>query len=682
MTSTLFDLDEVAPAKKPVERDVLAVEIADRASLSTKAISDAIRAWAHGDRALPDDPRFSGEFVDEYGLERWSVANLAQTDAGELLVRFTRPDTRGGGLDGHIVSAARWAADGSLVDYSGSRMIPTGLIPKATEEGGVFLGRGFNAMRLLGKLGAWGLFRSMDGDLSRESVALLRDVVEVPSRLLSSATPELPAETKRRLAALYLAHLGCEVERAQALPLTDESIFSKATMLHEMRVLRDSCHGRFDTPKPEDFSEDVATVLAPLLNLFTWTFETPEWAGSVETDLSSGWRADLTVTARHIPTGTVLQDVEVECLRSHKDEICAMFDPATRVGAVAEALAKELKRANTPVAQNVPSPAPGKKPRKAEALKRATPEQVAGLLQTITLLRPFANTPEQQAAISATEAVAADGKATGLAVTQADDTLSDGFGHLEKQVNAEAQTLLARRLWSSEDVASAKKLGALTEALCTAVPCYSESNRSIEEMVPSLTTSPSVAEVADGWWVSRDASGAMHGAVSGTGYYSMGSGVDLTDRKATVSHLLEEPAGVFNRFRHYLKSDSCSPEFAQWLKSLPYTPEQNAARRAGSLVAGCLQARAVLDNIGAVVGLLESPDATAEEAHRLARLMACSEITDDALEQAAGVARVLLEARFGAVHSTAQAEGGFFDEEEKDAEVPSEEDSEADGEEG
>jgi len=67
----------------------------------------------------------------------------------------------------------------------------------------------------------------------------------------------------------------------------------------------------------DDFLPEEAPTLAPLVDLFAWPMVTAEWEGNVSIDTSSGWRIAVSIDARHLTSGAVIE-TEIDMLGSRR----------------------------------------------------------------------------------------------------------------------------------------------------------------------------------------------------------------------------------------------------------------------------------------------------------------------------------------------------------------------------
>ena len=523
-SDTLFDLELLSPVPAP-KGPSLGDEIAARATTCTKKASDAIASWAEGERAQSADPRFEGLFVSGYGMDLHRVVNLAVRGDGDLLVRFSSPSKRGGEERVDVLASARWAKDGSLVGSTGTRMIPAALIPDGPvlTDRRVFVGDLHDPLKLVSSRGPWGLFANLwsDQPLGSEHVALLSEMVEIPSSLIADEGAPLPKDLKERLKSLHIASLGKKLAAVNALAPGWDALGAAGNLLQK-------------TWGSEELLPEEENLLAPVLALFTWTFFTGEWDATVEIDSDMGWQSDIRVEATHIPTGARVHGYHD--LHEDDADLLDWFNPATRQGKVISLLEKAAQ------SEASPAPTPMKGNGKAAKVHLASQERLDYLKKDMTVLASVSNTDLQAKALLEASGVLAKAKATEAEVSFAHQGLGEAFAPHGQKVMEEAKALFEVLIWEGEILGKARALAARYDELSGTVQCRDDNSEGVSEMIKHIDSSTRVFEVAPGWWVGKDVDGSLHGAVSCTGFYS-GAGrlAEGDETKSLTTHLLEEP---------------------------------------------------------------------------------------------------------------------------------------------
>lgn len=669
MSDTLFDLDAVAPVCKPEapcsSNSSLVAAIAARATLPMKAASDTIGLWTQGRVLTPDDPILLGDFVNEYTLDRWMVANVALMSGGELLVRFqTEGDTA-------LIPAARLAPDGSIIGFHGSRMIPAALIPERTNpsSGQVYLSDAMQVVRLLGSKGAWGLFESLGANNPAAFIGLLCNCVELPLSKWTADDITLPESVCQQLREMHLARLSTAVTEFQTSKLSAELIFSISAFLRSQRRNVRFCH---QLTTSSDFDPDQAAILQPLLNLLSWSFAEGEWKGEVSVDASYGWRIDIELKGTHLITGAEAE-ADVSLLRNEKS-FARWFDPVKRIKEAISAL-EATKASKAVIARTEDEPK-----KKQKGSKSVAPDAIESLGNAVTFLRQYADNETQSAALAHCVSVMDLPNPSETEIDEARVRLFLAFTTLSETITLQAGRLLQLRHWTNELVDRAEKLVRFADELGGFIRCYSDDLRSVRETIETRESLVRVISVAPGYWVAIDKDGASHGAVSSTGYYSLGGnligGGSTPAMDSLVSHLLEEPEHP-KQIRKLTSTTTYPRTYIEWLKGLPCLPEQNAIRDAANYLSGISQVQSIRANLGRAVEMLAAGHATPDEARRVFDLLDHDSVADPRVWQIADIARELLELRFGPFKTRRGAEQRMLDDEESDDPVETPDDDEA-----
>ena len=643
-------------AESPRTDDRLLKDIVDRATVAMKEASDAVAAWAAGKRLGSGEAVLEGDFVNEYGLDRWRVTTVAPDADGEFGVRFVGSGERERDV---VLPKARLAADGSLVACTGSRMIPVSLLPERTLPGDEFYLEGFASVaRLVGRNGPWGLFETRDREGEAQChVALIASAVAVPSSLFSQPGTPISESTLARLMKLHLAHLQGQVKELSGRPLDGEEVFDTGRFLREAhRGFLSPC----DLTKPENFHPEEAAVLAPIFDLLSWPVKTDEWSGRVNIGTSYGCHADVAIEATHLASGGAFEaslELRRSSLKQGSSEL-AWFDKSQRLALAVAALDAERSRCTKPEAPTVPADVSVGKPKKETKKPKAeTAEALTALRKEAADLSPYGKTEEQRRAILAAETIVPT--ATPDEASAIRDGLSAAFAPDEEAVEPAATTLLAQRVWTAETIQQAEKLIKFVDVLPTGP--YSDAFCQMRDFVVTTQASYFVREVAPGWWFACG-NGSQRGIASETGYFS---GLSLAEDerephklepRKLVSHLLESPGG-HAWLRSFTKSDDCTAALASWVKSLWPAPEMNAIRRLGLILVGLEQQAAIRAQIDEAVTALESPEFGKSDAHRLFNALTSNRCESEPELFAARAARDMIEARFGPFNEPATQPG-------------------------
>jgi hypothetical protein len=654
MTDTLFDLDALAPSVAPkadVEDVRLANQIASSATLATKAASDAIGLWGRSRAVAVDDPVLGGEFVDTVNSDRWRVANVGLRPDGDVVLRFVTSDPR---QHAHVLVAARMASDGALVDFAGGRMIPAELVPAAAttvdDDCGLCLMHAMEAVRLVGRKGPWGRFRSLESRRDqREFVGLLSESVEIPASLLGDAGQPVADDVRRRLLEMHVARLSAQVAEIQAAPISQESISAAAGLLRANRRVPENM---WLPVSVDDFLPEEAPTLAPLVDLFAWPMVTAEWEGNVSIDTSSGWRIAVSIDARHLTSGAVIE-TEIDMLGRDAAKLAEWFSPSARVDAAVRELERELKVLGRAQAAPVESATTAK--RKPAKQPVADEESVNWLRNAIAFLKPLAVSADELAAVERASTIAATVRIDEPSIEEVRGFLGNAFQRLRADLLIEAERLLAVRVWTQAVINDAVRHLEFSEKVGGVVRVWSDAGTQVESLIESVQAELKVVEVVPGWWVSYDGPRMnQHGAVSSTGFYSgcglveRAGGATNMDARALVAHLLDG-AGGHDSLRSLFKSEECPSAFAAWLRGLRFAPEANAARNAAQYLTGLARTRSILSNIGKTVDALAAEGTTAVDAQSLYAALQHSYVADEEVGVFASIGQSLLAARFGSL---------------------------------
>lgn len=679
MNDTLFDLELVAPSSAVQQSNSLEKEIASRATMAMKQASDSICAWVTGTRIDPDSPFLAGEFVNEWSLARWRIANIVKNVSGDLVLLFEQvgEETRG-----TLFVAARLAADGTIVNFEGDRMFPVAMIPEiqtgSTGEN-LHFHTGYNAVHLMGTKGGLGLFRPAgESSDSSDWIGSLNYASEVPKTFFTSSGVAVSRDTREAIIQLHVRRLEKEVAALRGIPVSWKTIFASSSLLGEnVRNKED----RFSPLSAENYLPEEASTLAPLLDMFSWSIETSEWSGIVSVDTSSGWSINIEIQAKHLVSGVTLE-VEDDIRSGDDSKLTDWFTPSTRTTMAIRRLDDTRAAEGQPRCESAepPTQTKGKKVKRPAS---ATPDQKDELAAAIECVRPYALNPQTLSALGEAETVAKSDSPSATTVTEAHKNLSAAFSFLADNVKKDAANILCVRLWTCVTIADARRFLDFVDSLRKAVDFWSDEVMEIRKVVEALDAKITVVEVARGWWVAHGFDSGLHGAVSSTGFFScIGScGGDTgleTDPRSLVAHLLDSSASPCDEFKHFFRSKDCPAFFADWVKSLRYSPDNNAVYHAGRYIKGIEQLRSIRANIGRLMAVLETETTSQEDGYCLIRLLESNCVEDQCDRDLALIAKALLVDRFGLVSGKPdEVDEALFSEE-----VPPTDDDDDDGSDG
>jgi hypothetical protein len=681
MNDMLFDLDAVAPvatARPKAHETDMSREIAVRATLEMKAVSDAIGLWARSPRLAVDHPVLAGRFVDTWTLDPWTAINVVPRPDGDVLVRFLGE----GEDDCRVLAGARLAEDGALVDFTGQRMIPMALVPAAaTAKGTICVGTSFSVLRVIGRQGPWARFRPVDeSNPEKDAVGLASEVIAIPSPLAVDAGPEVDDTVRQSLMEAHLKHLSTRVAKLNGKPLSWQAIRARAELLEGNRR---SAERRWQAPTAEDFLPAEAKVLQPLIDLFQWSVTTEEWSAEVCIDTSAGWRMEVTIEGTHRPCGTPVE-VDVDLQSDETEEIMEWFSPSGRAQATIRELDTEWKAEFAPAAKSRSGAERVGKKRGARKEPAADKEEVEELRAEVEFLRQH-GADAAGAVFANAQSVAGGERPTQNAVAEAKESLVPLLDRIDSEAECRAAALLAVRCWGASDAVQARAITTLSGQLAEFGLNRPGAPRTIAEILRNLDYGPFTVEAAPGWWIAAGSDEALHGAVSCTGFYSRCSGVEEEGRPGDgnsvpklLEHLLEEAAhGARRQVAQLVKSGDCPAAFAEWVKTLPCAPEQNAISGAARHLRALAQVRSIRANLARAVSAIAGEATTAVVAKRLFAALECECLTDVPELEMGLIARNLLQERFelGGRKERADEEELFAEPEEK----IEEQEGEADG---
>ncbi len=658
----------------------LAHDIAVRATLATKNASDAIGAWVAAERLTADAAVLNDTFFQQRGEGGWKVANIAVGTDGEVALRFTKSDSE----HYDYLTAARLAADGSLVGRLGERMIPASLAPERNAHGTeIRFDGGFAPVILLGSKGQWGMFETVGRERQDTHVDLLSATLVVPPEVLFVEPGTAIADVVRsQLVALHLKSLEGKVQAILADTPTGDSVFAVGRFL---RKLHRGFLSAVSVPTPEDFLPEERTILAPVFEILNWPISTEEWEGTVNIDTASGWSAEVNLEAVHRPTGTTVE-AEQALMRNSLDAdpaALAWFDRTKRLQLAIAELKKALEEELAPAPES--STAPATQPRRKTNASKSSPVILASTLASIhefaAVVKAHATSEGQLAAI--TEAQEVSASSTEAQGSGALEKLSQQFASLAETLAPQAAALLGERVWSTDHRERAAGLLKLAEPFHSLH--FSEELRALNYFVGEFSRQYVVREIAPGWWVIVSEDG-RRGAVSSTGYYSTSGlgdeplrSVETADPRTVISCLLEDTPSA-TRFSRVAKSEKYAAPLIAWLKTQPFAPDDNAVRRLIKLGGELEQRLNVRKNINRALGCVIHPDASRTEAARVYQALQCDKIANGSELLVACIARDLLSEKFGDFTPTKENSSSLFadDESRKKDEVVDDDESDGD----
>lgn len=621
MTDLLFDLDAVASAKDVGARTHdLAADVATRATLRTKAASDAIARWA---AARPLDVRsidFSANYLIRGFGEVVRIAACVPMAGGGVLLCV-----RGDGGSLQIFVAARMGDEGVIVAFDGEELVPADLMPSSAESGRYAIASG--VVEILGRCGAWLRVRTLR-DNGVEAIERADNCLEIPGHLLSSEVAPVSPEAVSALSSLHHSIVTAEVADLLAQPRDAAFVVAAGRMLS-----RHARPGHHLSGAREALIPGVESSMKPLLDLLSWRFERDGWSLDVDFDGSMGYYVRISISGTHADGREV--DEQKEFLSRNDAPLALWLSPETRDAQLVEFLNQSTSKDSTPVAAAPSTTSKKCKPSIAQA------EQRSALQQRIVSLASWAQSQEQHDCLTSARAVAENHKSTSDDVCASFEAIHGCFAPLVASLMERVPVVMETQVWTDRTVAEAKDLLRDIENLSD--NAYRSDLRDLKQLVELLDLVPEVVEVARGWWVARGRD-SLHGAVSCTGYYSQ---AQQAEHEALIKHLMESPQGVVGHLKHLLQDPICSERSAAWLKTLKYAPEGNDARAAVVLIAECEANARAHAAVSRAAQILASDAPSAEDAQAAINQLPPLWLLDDDALAPCHFAQVCLEKRFG-----------------------------------
>lgn len=665
---TLFDLDDftskgdTSVSLSPISTTPLGRELSARATRAMQSRSDAIARWSVATPLAANSALLSAPFFDPHSSTELRVANTIVLNGVVQALRVTEQSEAEGERGRTVLfSEPRVDANGIIVDSTGDQIVPHSLMPgdaDAVENGGYYIGGSTELLTLIAKKGPFGLFRPvMNRNYSCDCVHLLSELIEIPARLIPICTPEISSDTENRLWELHRARLSKQVAEIVAMPIDNTRIAAAGAFLRALlprhRVI---VHLGRDT-----FHERERDIIAPLTSMFEWAFTTADGVRvEVSIDTSYGWRYDVILRLTD-DTGAATEH-QVDLLANDTPAVLSWFDESQRTATATGTL--ESIRARKPAATCSPndteephSPRRNKARRTNEA-NELTAAQTR-LNETARALSRLSLSSEQAAVIE--RCVSATNLTSTTAVEDAIREVTSIIPALRAEMDHRAKAFLAQSIWSETTLADVLAHRDAARAINGIEFVYSDDERDLSEFVRCIEHKSTVREVAPGYWISIGFDGALHGAVSSSGFYSV-TGRDSEskewDNDALVRHVLEMNPRRSDRLRAHLRNLGFepSPQLTEWIKALPLDPDSNGITRALEWIASFHQTAAICASLAQAIGVVENPESPPSEVNRLRDALTSQHVRDDNTLRLAVMASALIDHRFGPRTRTAAQE--------------------------
>ncbi len=656
---TLFDLDDFTRESganvslSPISTTPLGRELSARATVAMQSRSGAIARWSVAAPLTANSAILSAPLFDPHNSTELRVANTIVVNGVVQALRVTeQPEAEDERRRTVLFSEPRVDANGVIVDSTGDQIIPHSLMPgdaDAVANGGYYIGGSTELLTLIAKKGPLGLFRPVTNrNYSCDCVHLVSELIEIPARLIPICTPEIASDIENRLWQLHRARLSKQVAEIVAMPIDSTRIAAAGVFLRGLlprhrvivRLGRDTFHER------------ERDLVAPLTSMFEWDFTTADGARvEVTIDTSYGWRYD--VILRFADETGAATEHPVDLLANDTPAVLSWFDESQRIATAAGTL--ESLRARKPATTCSPndteephSPRRGKARRTNEANELTAAQ--ARLNETARALSRLSLSSEQSAVIE--RCVSATNLTSTTAIENAIREVTSMIPGIRAEMDHRAKAFLAQSIWSETTLADVLAQRDAARAINEIEFVYSDEERDLSEFVRCIEHKSIVREVAPGHWVSLGFDGALHGAVSSSGFYSV-TGRDSEskewDNDALVRHVLEMNPRRSDRLRGHLRNLGFepSPQLTEWIKALPLDPDSNGLTRALEWIGSFHQTAAICNSLAQAIGVIENPETSPSEVNRLRDALSSQHVRDDNTLRLAVMASALIDHRYG-----------------------------------